>query len=196
MKFLKELINICSPVSVISYIHATSKKPDLIVSNSGGGYFNATGAHFFDIFNFLFNSISHLQSNAIKIDEDCYHEQNVGFTFRTNDCLGSAIFNFNCVFNKDELLVMGANGCFKCSLFGDDLPFFDVGTYKYFFNFQDPLCTASDGWNNLISLISTSGLSDDENCTLDSVLYTDSVLRNYYRDRSDQFWTRPETWCK
>lgn len=134
-------------------------------------------------------------------------ENLVAMSFRLpNGAIGSAQWNFLSAQSEDLLTIYGTKGKLTMSVFGSDSPLLvtDSGERvefktKYPQHAHQPLVQSII--NEL--RLSRSGVSSNKaghiceskgTSALRTNIVMDAVLRKFYRNRNDQFWTRPETY--
>jgi 1,5-anhydro-D-fructose reductase (1,5-anhydro-D-mannitol-forming) len=118
--------------------------------------------------------------------------------------LSTANFNFVVSQQVDQLMIQGAKGQLSCSLFGTDGPVLRSTDGKVALIQLPPMENPHLAWLQQVtdelrvwrsspsSPNSLSATSASSAVRTGQVL--DSVLRSYYRNRSDAFWKRAHTW--
>jgi len=178
--------------------------------HSGGGLFMDAGCHVLDILDYLLGPLKQVRGNAIQQfaphPEDLKVPTCVTAVLLAGTCLGSLLFNFASPKEMDRLIIVGVQGSLQMSIFGDEAPLISR---------PQPPETAKDGKfttvtkqvncppaeNIYLPLVRNivnelRGVSPEEGAgrfALRTAEVMDTILQDYYKDRSDDFWTRPET---
>lgn len=165
---------------------------------SGGGKFVDIAAHTVDIIIYLFGNIKNVNGFAINSGIGCPLEDNVTFTFCTeNNIIGSAYFN--CISNQknDRMIVIGTEGTMEFSIHERD----DIIVNSYNKNsvqileIPNPAIVEEPMIKTVVDDLLMRGkcpcLGKD---ALQTYWVIDKILEKFYGGRSDDFWNHPERW--
>jgi len=215
----KQIVKQLGTVTSISYTHLT--KSHLLQANedlgwrilpkdSGGGLFMNVGCRVLDIIDYLVGPLTHTRGNAIR--QFAPHPENlqvptcVSAIFRAGTSLGSLLFNFASPKEIDQLIIVGAQGSLQMSIFGDEAPLISrpqpsgAGKVEKISTVTKKVkCPPVDNMylpliRNIVNEL--RGVSPEEGCgsfALRTAKVMDNILQDYYKDRNDDFWKRPET---
>ena len=157
------------------------------------------GCHVLDILDFLLGPLKEVNGDAARVaDSDLPVETVVSMRFRVNQAMGSALFNFVASKPQDRLSIDGTHGRLELSVFGSEAPCVHLHSSAEMIELtsddvphvhQPLMQSIVDELRSSSSKCASTGYS-----ALRTALVLDQVLNKFYRDRSDRFWERPETW--
>eukprot|EP00479_Gromia_sphaerica_P007251 TRINITY_DN2349_c0_g1_i1.p1 TRINITY_DN2349_c0_g1~~TRINITY_DN2349_c0_g1_i1.p1 ORF type:complete len:311 (-),score=72.97 TRINITY_DN2349_c0_g1_i1:71-877(-) len=171
---------------------------------SGGGLFMDMASHTLDILDFIFGPLSRVYGDAVLAGsvEDINVETVVGVTFRTpKNVVGSCLWNFVAAVDDDVLDIMGTEGRLTMSIFGKEPPVLHIpgenGTVSRQVTAPFPKYVHQPLVQTICDELRGVG---DTKCPAPgyaarrTARVMDIILRKYYKDRTDEFWRRPQMW--
>ncbi len=177
-------------------IRADSLPWRLRAKESGGGLFMDLGSHTLDLLDFLVGPLDEVRGHAANRASDCAVEDTVTMEFSTkHGALGTASWNFAGGPTEDRLEITGTDGRISFSTFGDEPVSLSTRRGDEQFPFKNPYHIQQPMVQTVVDDLLGKGqcLSTAESAARTS-LVMDTVLSEFYGGRSDEFWTRPESW--
>lgn len=166
---------------------------------SGGGKFVDIAAHTIDIIIYLFGNIKNVNGFAINSGTGCPLEDNVAFTFCTeNNIIGSAYFNLISNQKNDRMIVSGSEGTLEFSIHAsDDIIVNNYNKHAQTFRISNPIIVEEPMIKTVVDDLLMRGCGECP-CLGKDALQTywviDKILDDFYGGRSDDFWNHPERW--
>ncbi|HEX8465781.1 MAG TPA: Gfo/Idh/MocA family oxidoreductase [Abditibacterium sp.] len=163
---------------------------------AGAGLFLDLGSHLLDVLDFLFGPLENVSGVAKNLaSPQIAVEDSVAMSFLAAGVPGAASWNFASFSRADRLEIFGTNGKISLSCFGNDDVRLEAPLGLQTFDGKQPphvhqglVQTIVDELNGQGSALSTGQTA------LRTMEVMDTVLRDYYGGRDDDFWNRPETW--
>jgi len=215
----KQIVEKLGAITSITYSHLkTSHLPQanedlgwrILPENSGGGLFMGVGCHVLDILDYLVGPLKLVRGNAIQQfaphPTDIKVPTCVTAVFQAGTALGSLIFNFASPKEMDQLSIVGVQGSLEMSIFGNEAPLISRPLppdgkkgEKFATVTKQVNCPPVDNVylplvRNIVNeLRGVSPETGSGRFYLRTAEVMDEILQEYYKDRSDDFWTRPDT---
>jgi predicted dehydrogenase len=168
----------------------------LDAAKAGGGLFLDIGSHVLDLLDFLLGPLTDVAGAAANLASSHLVEDTVAMSFRTgNGALGTAHWNFASAVRDDLLELRGPEGCLSFSVFGSEPVRLETAAGVQLFDrpppphVQQPLIQAVV--DDLLGRATCPSTGESARRTSQVM---DRVLAEYYGGRTDEFWSRPETW--
>lgn len=213
----KQILKQLGTITSITYTHL--KKSHLPQANvdlgwrilpeqSGGGLFMDAGCHVLDILDYLMGPLERVRGTALQ--QFAPHPQNlkvptcVTAVFRAGKALGILLFNFSSPKEMDRLTIIGVQGTLQMSIFGNEAPLIsrpqpsEAGGKVTTITKQVNCPPVDNIYLPLVRNIvdELRGVSPEvgsAKSSLRTAELMDVILQDYYKDRSDDFWKRPDS---
>ena len=167
--------------------------------HSGGGLFLDLGCHTLDIMDYFFGPLLEVNGKAENRKSPYQVEDCVRMSFKiSNGAEGFASWNFSSFFNKDLMTIEGSKGKIELSTFGNQP--IKLKKNKFLSSTQKfPLTNPSPIQKPMIESI-VNQLNENGTCPSNgesgarTSKVMDLVLKSYYGNRGDKFWSNPQSW--
>jgi predicted dehydrogenase len=166
--------------------------------HSGGGLFLDIGSHTLDILDYLLGPLQDYSGQASNLASDHDVEDSVVLQFKTaTGVLGSASWNYAAALREDLIEITGTEARISMSTFGNDPVRFVRADGEEQFDLPNPPHVHQPLIQLMVNDLLGIGKcpSTGESAARTSAVM-DAALKNYYVNRDDAFWERPQTWNK
>ena len=198
----------CSaPTSTLRYVlHKPALPPGetkgtvwrLNATESGGGLFMDVGSHACDLFDFLFGPLLNVAGVACGEKGEVETQVSMLFSLQTGG-VGSAVWDFSTTEEAETLEIQTTEGAIRLDnvMNGENIVLQPNTPTEQVLMFAPPMPVQGPLIQTVVNAIRSG---DPSQCpsTATTALRTarvlDTVLNAYYGGRSDEFWTRPQTW--
>ena len=165
-------------------------------TSAGGGHFLDMGSHVIDLLDYLLGPLNGVTGRAKNLASNYAVEDAVAVNFEAMGGVhGVGLWNFTSAARDDTMRFTGTLGEVTFSVFGNDPVRLETAQGVETFERPNPPHVAQP----LIQSVVDDLLGRDE-CPSTGVSAArasrvmDSVLADYYGGRTDEFWTREDTW--
>jgi len=168
----------------------------LDAAKAGGGLFLDLGSHMLDLLDFLLGPLTDVAGTAANRASSHLVEDTVAMNFRTgHGALGTAQWNFASALRDDTLEIRGTEGSLCFSVFGSEPVRLETAAGVQLFDRPHPSHVQQPLIQAVVDDLLGRGTcpSTGESARRTSQVM-DRVLAGYYGGRTDEFWSRPETW--
>ena len=166
----------------------------LEAAQAGAGLFTIWGLTV-DIFDYLFGPLEEVAGIAANRAATYDVEDSVAMSFTAMGAPGVAQWNFAAFDKKDEIKVQGSHGKFSLSCFGDDPVRLETDAGVEKFSFEPPAHVHQPLVQTIVDEMRGAGKCPSTGETaVRTMSVMDSVLKEYYGGREDDFWNRPNSW--
>jgi predicted dehydrogenase len=168
----------------------------LQAAHSGGGLFLDVGSHTLDILDFLLGPLKNYSGQAATLASPHAVEDSVVMHFQTQSgALGAASWNFTSPLREDLIEITGTRARLALSTFGNDPVRLITDAQTQEFNLPNPKHVHQPLIQLMVDDLLGNGKcpSTGESATRTSAVM-DQVLTEFYKGRTDNFWTREQTW--
>jgi 1,5-anhydro-D-fructose reductase (1,5-anhydro-D-mannitol-forming) len=162
---------------------------------AGAGHFLDVGSHALDLLDFLLGPLDDVAGTASNLASDYDVEDNVALTFRAAGVPGSMSWNFASTISDDTMRLSGTEGEITFPMF-TSRPFkLEDASGVHLFDLPYPPHVGQPLIQSIVDDLLGRGECPSTGVTARRTsLVMDRALESYYGGRSDEFWTRPQTW--
>ena len=163
---------------------------------SGGGLFMDLGSHTLDILDFLLGPLRNVKGEASNHGGLYGVEDRVSMSFGLeNGASGVAKWNFFANQYTDEVHIKGSKASLRIGTFGNEPVVLETSGEEETFDLPNPRVIQLPLIQTIVdSLRSGSQCASTGETAARTSHVMDKALDSYYRGRSDDFWSRPESW--
>jgi predicted dehydrogenase len=165
-------------------------------TSAGGGHFLDVGSHVLDLLDYLLGPLTGVSGRATNLASNYAVEDAVAVNFgAANGVHGVALWNFTSAARDDTLKLTGTLGEVSLSILGNDPVRLETAQGVELFDRPNPPHVAQPLIQSVVDDLLGRGECPSTGASAErTTRVMDLVLDAYYGGRSDEFWTRPETW--
>eukprot|EP00474_Spongospora_subterranea_P009601 CRZ10059.1 hypothetical protein [Spongospora subterranea] len=192
-------------IGTVQYRLSLSRQATTELTGNSVSPFECTGSVTLYILDLLFGTLQGVHGIATRTVQDdkplaSPFETATAFVFRTeSNAVGSAVFNFASKHAEDKLTITGTKGCMTIAVFANEPPAIVIDSKIAAIPNIESLTSSSPSNEECLirTFIAESG-SGIKRSVVDRQRrvgkLVDIILREFYGDRHDYYWTRSETW--
>jgi 1,5-anhydro-D-fructose reductase (1,5-anhydro-D-mannitol-forming) len=168
----------------------------LDAANAGAGLFLDLGSHALDLLDFFFGPLLNVHGHAANLATPLPIEDAVAMTFTTaSGAPGVATWNFASAIHTDEVVIEGTAARLSFSVFGNEPLRLQTRDGQQTFDRPNPPHVQQPLIETVVNaLLGRAACPSTGESARRTSAVMDTVLNAYYGNRTDAFWTRPQTW--